>query len=77
MFKKFLTVALLALSLCGCGRQIVDAAVEDCTAYGYVRGTPEYAACVERGAQQRREAIRKAFQPPPGCQWSNGTGQCN
>jgi len=51
---------LMRLLLSGCTSS-TERALNDCMAYGYKRGTPEFAACAERQATGNREARARAW----------------
>jgi hypothetical protein len=60
-----LIIAVLALSLGGCAQQILQAAQQDCAAYGHPVGTPAYAQCVQSEVARRQAAVQRAFQQQP------------
>ena len=49
-----ITAAALALSACTATPDMIEAQKDRCTQVGYAPGTPEHAACTERGTAQQQ-----------------------
>jgi len=51
---------LVAGVLSGCASTYLDLGAEDCSSYGFVAGTPEFAGCVERRANTHKQELLNA-----------------
>ena len=49
-----ITAAALALTACTATTDMIEAQKDRCTQVGYAPGTPEHAACTERGTAQQQ-----------------------
>jgi len=57
----WLTIGAASLGLAGCAQQFMADAQASCDGFGFVRGTPAYAQCVQTQFNERQAALQRAL----------------